>query len=162
MSGLTSPKNDLTAEFVRERIIYEPDTGEFYWRASGMPAGTINQRGYRTIPFKGRHYLAHRLAWLLVHGVWPTHFIDHANLNRLDNRLVNLRPATRQQNNRNSLRSRRDGLPRGVTARNGRFRAQITIDGRCRKLGTYDTPEAAHEAYKAVAVGLYGEFGRFK
>lgn len=39
------------------------------------------------------------------------------------------------------------GLPKGVTTSKGRFMAQISIGGRCRYIGTYDTPEEAHSAY---------------
>ena len=39
------------------------------------------------------------------------------------------------------------GLPVGVTPVRGKFVAQRRIDGKTRYLGTYDTPEEAHQAY---------------
>lgn len=41
-------------------------------------------------------------------------------------------------------------LPTGVQRRQQRFRAQIEFDGRCRSLGTFDTPEEASAAYQAA------------
>jgi hypothetical protein len=60
--------------------------------------------GYITIRVIYKSYLAHRLAWLYVHGEWPENLIDHINNNRSDNRICNLRKATKTENNRNTLR----------------------------------------------------------
>ena len=39
---------------------------------------------------------------------------------------------------------------RGVTAHNGRWQAQVSVHGHRLTVGTYDTPEAAHDAYLAA------------
>lgn len=46
--------------------------------------------------------MAHRLAWLWVHGELPEHEIDHKNQIRSDNRIGNLRSATSKQNKENA------------------------------------------------------------
>jgi hypothetical protein len=42
----------------------------------------------------------------------------------------------------------------------GRFRAHITIDNKKVSLGSYDTEEEAHAAYKAAAEKEFGAFAR--
>lgn len=39
------------------------------------------------------------------------------------------------------------GLPLGVTLKNGRYTAQICVDGRNKYIGSFATPEEAHSAY---------------
>ena len=68
----------LTAERLRQLLYYAPETGLFYWRlsqgsvAAGTEAGTWHGNGYRKIHINGVPHLAHRLAWLYVHGEHPT------------------------------------------------------------------------------------------
>jgi hypothetical protein len=103
---MTTTKQDkLTAERLWERLRYDAETGVFtrrvgsgHARADDM-AGTVHSTGYVRISIDGGKYTAHHLAWLYVHGVWPSDQIEHINRKRSDNRLVNLkeRPATRQR-----------------------------------------------------------------
>lgn len=153
----------ITAERVREVLGYDPDTGRF------ASAGTVwrrkdrQTRAYLKIRVDGKQYLAHRLAWLFVHGRWPMPEIDHINGDGLDNRLCNLREATRAQNSTNALaqKSNQIGL-RGVHFHPGakRYRAQICKKNKTKHLGYFDTPEEAHAAYIAAAKILHGEFIR--
>ena len=41
-------------------------------RQPGDKAGTVSNDGYRAVKFKGRDYRAHRLAWFMVKGEWPS------------------------------------------------------------------------------------------
>lgn len=148
-------KDDLTAQQLRDALDYNPETGLFHWRTRqrgsniGMSAGCSNAAGYTVIRIAGELYFAHRLAWLYSHCEWPV-LIDHKNGARSDNRLANLRLGTARSNGENQRKGYgRTGLL-GVTARRGKWRAQITVDGRNVYLGTYITPEAAHEAYLAA------------
>jgi len=113
----------MHADHVRGRLDYDPETGEFIWKArvgdkqwsakfAGEVAGTIANTGYRRIMLDGEGYGAARLAWLYVHGEWPKNEIDHINRVKDDNRLVNLREATRTENCNNM--STNNGLPEGV------------------------------------------------
>jgi len=87
--------------------------------------------------------------------------VDHRNHNRLDNQRSNLRLATRAQNchNMRMLKTNTVGL-KGVTfcKCTNRFQAQINFKGRNKKLGRFDTPEEAHQAYVEAAKFYYGEF----
>src|SRR5712692_928690 len=112
-------------------------------------AGYRDGDGYLRIGICGGQYRAHRLAWLYMTGKWPIDQIDHKNAVKNDNRWKNLREATcaiNNQNKRKALRNNRTGFL-GVS-RNGKgFIAQIKINEKRRNLGTYPTPELAHEAY---------------
>lgn len=89
--------------------------------------------------------------------------VDHANLNRLDNRRSNLRPATRaqQQQNRGPQSNSRSGL-KGVSwhRQHRRWRATIRLDGRHVHLGLFDDPTEAARAYDVAALSAWGEFAR--
>jgi hypothetical protein len=96
-------------------------------------------------------------------GEWVPE-IDHKNGDPRDNRLCNLRVATRQQNGWNTKDRTWRELPRGVQRANqkSRFVAGMTINGRRIHLGTFDTPEEAHAAWWAAAQKERGEFFRAK
>ena len=154
----------LTYERLREVLHYDPETGVFtrLVRTSnrikvGDVAGCSAGDGYVQIRVDGVRYLAHRLAFLWMTGEWPRDMIDHINGVRDDNRFANLRPATRaenMQNQRRAMSNSQTGLL-GVTRVGKRFMATIQVDGRKIHIGTFDTPEQAHEAYLAAKRRLH-------
>lgn len=100
----------ITADELRETVIYIPETGEFFrkWKTPNRntgPIGSLSSRGYLEIGVNGARYLAHRLAWLHVHGVWPIGVIDHINRVQTDNRIANLRDVSQAENNLNRPRT---------------------------------------------------------
>jgi hypothetical protein len=143
----------LTAERVRTLLDYDPASGSLTWRASGRVGGySSGKRGRIQIEIDGLPRYAHRVAWLHVHGIWPTGQIDHINGDHRDNRLVNLRElpgtASNKQNQHRGYRNNTSGLL-GVSHdhRSGNYRARIMVAGKSRNLGTFATAEAASEAY---------------
>lgn len=102
---------------------YDPTTGVFTWekcrsnRSKNRPhAGSICYYGYRVIGICGKHLPAHRVAWFMVAGSWPTHEIDHINGKRDDNRWSNLREASHSQNAHNAkMKSTNTSGVKGVT-----------------------------------------------
>jgi len=161
---------ELTADNLRKVMAYDPSSGAFTWLArrsqrvlAGSVAGSICCLGYRTIGIEGRCYKAHRLAWLITYGKWPSGHLDHINGDRADNRIANLRMATVAGNmqNRGKMPSNKSGF-KGVWFRLQRKRwvASISVDGRQRHLGTFHTPEQASAAYAEAARRLHGEFAR--
>lgn len=148
----------LTAEELRARLHYDPESGIFTWRAStragwnGREAGCVNDWGYLVIRIAGRGVLAHRLAWLYMYGMWPEKQIDHINRDKLDNRIANLRDVEQTANQHNRCVARADnksGRWLGVSfqQRSAKWVAQIQTESKRYFLGYHSTPEAAHEAY---------------
>jgi hypothetical protein len=145
-----------------------PDNRNFLrWNRlyEGTSAGTINaSTKYRIVSIRGRDYIAHRLIWLLVHGEPVPEVMDHADRDRSNNRLVNLRAATRGQNGtntparRNNARGVKGVYPTGW----GRFTACIRYEKKLVYLGTFTSIEEASKAYQDAAVRLYGEFARWE
>ncbi|MFA5567999.1 MAG: HNH endonuclease [Trueperaceae bacterium] len=85
--------------------------------------------------------------------------VDHINGDSLDNRRVNLRPATRSQNLANRPSSSKSGY-RGVFLRKGRYDARIAWGGKIICLGRFDAAEDAARAYDEAAWRRSGEFSR--
>jgi hypothetical protein len=150
----------LTAEIVSSLIDYSPETGEFkrIKKTSnsvkiGGKAGSISNYGYLRISIGGKLYMAHRLAWLLMTGNWPEDQIDHINGIRDDNRWINLRKATNQENGKNQcIRSTNKSGITGVTwiEATQKWRAQITVDGKAIHLGVFPKIEDAATARKVA------------
>lgn len=157
--GFTVPKKqDITAEIAREHFAYDPETGVITWRVSprygmeaGVTAGAPIKRGYITVTFCGHHITAHRLAWLLHYGCWPTHGIDHINRIKTDNRICNLRDVPQAENVRNREPSCL-ARPRARIERvkSGRFRAVVSAERKKHYFGTFDSPVAAYVAAQAA------------
>lgn len=160
----------ISQDYVKAVLHYEPETGIFTWKivASkstvkiGDRAGTVATWGYRIIKMLGIAWREHRLAWLYVHGEFPPDEIDHINGDRSDNRLCNLRAATRRENMQNIRTSYGKSGYTGVGKfRNGeKWFARIKIDGKYKYLGLFETPELASSAYVAAKRELH-PFSKF-
>lgn len=159
--------NPITSDELRRLVNYDPETGKFVWlvnygdrRKIGDAVGW-KQKHYMCVEIKRNRYLLHRLAWLYVYGEFPDVFVDHINCDALDNRIANLRLATKQQNmcNRGATKSNKSGF-KGVWKCNNKYRARIMWNGEQVNLGYFKTPEEANEAYAAAAIRLHGEFAK--
>ena len=141
-----------------EVLDYNPATGVFKWRRrNGRTAGTYKNDGYIQIRVDGRFYRAHRLAFLYVHGYIPE-FLDHRNRVRDDNRIDNLRPASKGDNRQNASMSVSNTSGRiGVSLykRTGKWQAQIKVNKVSHHLGWYVTPDEAEEAYLSAKRRLH-------
>ena len=178
-------KNILDIETVRKLLAYDPESGQLTWRHrpvdmfpnariakiwntrfSGKTTFTaIDHGGYRYGTILYGKMRAHRVAWVIVHGEWPAADIDHINGVRTDNRIVNLRSVTRQENLQNTAR-RSDNTSGavGVSWRNdtGKWYARIWANGEKINLGCFATIEAACAARKDAEsrYGYHANHGR--
>lgn len=90
-------------------------------------------------------------------------FRDHINGNRLDNRKVNIRYVTKQQNNHNHGKSKKNtsGYP-GIRWEEdrGKWLARIKFNDRTINLGRYSRIEDAVHARKEAEKKYFGEYRR--
>jgi len=141
---------------IKEYLSYDPKTGLFTWLKKssgktilGSTAGRINRLSGRIqIKYKKKIYSAHRLAWYFYYGDWPS-LIDHKNQNPSDNKISNLRILSNSENCQNSSPPRKNNNCgyRGVSKARKGWKAQICTAYKVVHLGTFNTPEEAHQAY---------------
>ncbi len=172
-SRLTSDKpisgglHMLTQSRLKELLHYNPETGLFTWikrtgsARAGRVAGIVNHYGYIHIKVDRKSYYAQRIVWLYVHGEFPDKDIDHINRDKKDNRLENLRLATRGENimNRGIQKNNKSGY-RGVhqCKVSKKWIAATRIDNKQTAIGRFDNKEDAFEAYKKVVTKKHPEF----
>ncbi|MGA7001260.1 MAG: HNH endonuclease [Pseudolabrys sp.] len=158
----------LSAKRLRKLLNYAPATGIFRWRVRrGGPktvdhvAGGIHpSKGYRQICVDGKLYRANRLAWLYMTGKWPKLEIGYINRNISDTRWANLRAMTPSQRGATSRRRNKHGV-RGIwITKSGKYVARITVAGKKKYLGLFDTIEKANVAYTRAAKDAFGRFAR--
>ena len=155
---------------IREVLSYEPETGHLRWikkhcykTVVGQIAGSVKKHGYISVQIDGMRPYAHHIAWALMTGEWPKE-VDHKDCSGTNNKWDNLRSTTRKFNNGNRRKSK-GMLPKGVIRVKNRggsisYRGKIQIDGKQIHLGSYATPELAHQAYLDGAKKYFGEFAR--
>lgn len=165
----------LDIDRLQEVLDYDPESGMLSWRVRlsphcklGCDAGYITAQGYRAIVIDKMKMPAHHLAWFHFYGSPSESELDHRNLRKADNRIENLRPATRTQNamNRPRASSNTSGF-KGVAKFYNRYnrakwRSQIRVNGKRIFLGLFHTPEEAYEVYRKKVAELHGEFARDK
>lgn len=160
----------LSVETLKRCLHYEPATGVFTRLATanfnprakaGEVAGGRDTRGYVVIRIGRQKYMAHRLAWFYMHGEWPRGDVDHINRVIDDNRIANLREATRSQNNANT------GVPKhnssGIKGvcfdkATGSWMAYMQVKGKFKNLGRHATKELAAAARAAAFASAFGQF----
>lgn len=163
----------LSQDVLINLLSYNPDTGLFTWkmrdrlwfksdhefgrwntRYAGRPALTAKIDGYPMGPILKKPYKAHRVAFCMSYGYWPE-YVDHINGVRDDNRISNLRSATKIENGRNQKKSTKNTS--GVTGvywweKGGTWRAQIGIAGEKVYLGSFETKVEAIAARKSAEI----------
>lgn len=163
-------RKEPTVQRLHELLTYDSFTGELRWKIdrggckgakAGDLAGTVRKDGYVVISIDSSPCLGQRIAWAMMTGQWPVLIVDHIDLNPSNNRWSNLRLATGVQSiaNRKTPSTNTSGV-RGVRERNGRFLAQIRINGKAKFLGSYSTMTEAKDAYDTAYKAAHKEFAR--
>lgn len=153
----------LTQEELHCILNYDRDTGLFTWKnpvlrsrfKSGDHAGSAHSDGlhYRIV-VKGREYMAHQLAWLYVYGEL-VFGLDHIDRNGLNNKISNIRKATKADQSANQVH-------RGIRKqKNGRWEARIMRGGKRESLGSYQTQHDAEQSYRRRHAELNKDFSPY-
>lgn len=136
----------------------------FLSKCLGKQAGYKNSIGYFAVNILGRSLLVHRIVWAMESGRDPIGDVDHRDLCRSNNRIENLREASRSQNcmNKNRRVDNRSGV-KGVHWHKATGKWAAAIKSKAAgpvHLGTFLTIEEATAAYARAASELHGEFAR--
>lgn len=126
------------------------------WTAVGPKGYAFRQTGPRA---SRKNVWMHRVICNPPEGM----DVDHINMDRLDNRRENLRPATRSQNffNKGKQSNNHSGH-KGVFWEKScdRWRVQIKANGIRRHIGVFRDIADAVAAYAKAAAEFHGEFAR--
>lgn len=109
-------------------------------------------------------YSESNVVWFLAYGEWPIQEIDHIDGNPQNNKLENLRLATRSEQCRNRISGKTGRANKGVYKREygNKWSAQIWVNGVCKNLGTYDSEDEAIEVRELATMMLHGDFANTK
>jgi hypothetical protein len=172
---MPKPKNIPSIELLNTLVRYDFNTGCLYWKErtpcmfesktktnieickswnnknANCEITTKCQKGYLRVKINGKYYPAHRIAYSLYYNeiVNPDVEIDHKNRNKSDNRIKNLRKATRSQQLQNaSIKTNNTSGVHGVnwSVHNSKWLVRIRANGKRIFVGYYDALEEAKSA----------------
>lgn len=172
--------------FKNERIHAQKNTKENEWEFDGDIAICTTTSGERFIVDKCDYDTVRKYCWhisnasgyvvansrdktnrsiflhrLILNVSGRDTFVDHINWDKSDNRRINLRVATKSENNTNIKRKANNSTGyTGVTLnkRTGRYIARISKNGKRILLGTFDEFEDAVTARHEAEVAMHGEW----
>ena len=171
-------RNSLKAIGIAMDQLFDYQDGKLYWkeppeeffnnpkalkgfvtRFVGKEAG--RQKGdYLEVGIQGKHYAVHRVVYFMHTGEEPD-FVDHIDGNTLNNRKDNLRAATNSTNQANAkVRHDNTSGVKGVSwhkAKN-KWRATITVDGKAKHLGLFESFEEAKYVRERAAEQAFGDY----
>ena len=162
----------LTQKELKRQLHYDPNTGIFTRLVSnhhsvkiGEKAGCINN-GYVRIVIDNKQYYAHRLAWFYIYGEWndfPNAVIDHIDGNKENNKILNLRKISHQENILNQkLRKNNTSGIKGVSwhPRDKTWVVRLMINGVAKYLGSFKDIELAELVAIEARKKYHGKFAR--
>lgn len=157
-----------TSSDLHKHFKYCPTTGKLTWRVAkaqrirvGTEAGTPHNKGYLSVVLDGTAYLVHRVIWCMVYGEWPGSLVDHADRDRSNNRLLNLRLGGSDGNSQNhAIRCDNTSGVKGVSwhKKTGKWSARIQANKRRWTVGYFNTPDEAGEILKIIREQLHKEY----
>jgi hypothetical protein len=158
---------ELTQQIAKDTFEYK--NGVLYWknRAANLKhydnqVGHLEKTGYYRTCFKNKRILNHRIIFLMFYGYMPP-LIDHIDGNKLNNKIENLREATKSQNSINK-KTRCDSLTgiKGVILykRNNKYAVKVSVNKKPKHFGYFDDIEMAELVAIEVRDKYHGKFAK--
>lgn len=155
----------ITQEHVNQLFDYK--NGSLYRKnikKSGIRAGSLvgfkNNQGYLQVSIEGKKYLVHRLVFFMHYGYFPQE-VDHINNVITDNRVENLREASRIQNCYNQ-KNRQKGISgiKNVEWKGDKkkWRVVFRVNGKSKHFGYFDDIVLAEQVAQKARNIYHGEF----
>lgn len=162
----------ITQARLKELVSYDPNTGLFQWnyswgsrRKRGEVAGRLHHSGAIELILDNKFYRAHRLAWIYIYGDSSVdgYEVDHKDRDQTNNKLENLRLASRSQNAMNRAKQCNNssgfkGVYKTKRSLSKPWCANIQLNGRMKNLGYFSSPKEAAKAYDRKAREIFGKF----
>ena len=131
----------------------------------GSIAGCVHKgTGYVHIKIKAKAFKAHRLIFLYHYGYFPE-FVDHIDGNKQNNRIENLREASKQENCQNQkVRWTNSSGVKGVSWHkvNKKWKVALCKNYRSYYFGTYEDKELAELVSMEATDLLHENFSAYK
>lgn len=159
---------EIPVSVLKEVFTADFDAGILLWKKKvsrrvciGDEAGTKRPSGHLYVQLNKKHLGVHRIMWAMYYGEWPSKLIDHKNRNPADNKIINLRLATKSQNGFNRAVNRKSTTGvKGVflNKKTGAYKVQIRVNKKTHYLGLYKDIDAAKNAYITASKEYHGEY----
>jgi hypothetical protein len=161
----------LAPEWEAIHDVWEYKDGALYWKIKcgrGISVKYPNDKvivvadplGYFYVTWRRKHYAVHRVIFLLIHK-WLPECIDHIDGNPSNNNFLNLRPASRLQNQFNRrINSKCKSGVKNVTSHQGKWQVRFSIKGKTKHYGVFEDLEFAELVAQEIRAILHGEFAR--
>jgi hypothetical protein len=152
----------MNQELLKQLFDYKD--GNLFWKKNKKQITNIEPIGYVRVCLNKKQYKAHRVIFLMHHGYLPE-YIDHIDGNKLNNKIENLRPATRQQNGQNSvMRKNNKSGAKGVcwSKPTNKWRVQINVNKEKKYFGVYKDLELAELVAIEARNKYHNNFARHK
>ena len=158
----------ITQADVLEFFQYED--GKLFWKKRsanrtvvGSQISFVENTGYIRVRFKGKHYGIHQIIFLMHYGYIPEH-VDHVDGEKLNNKIENLRAATKSENALNK-KVRCDSAS-GIKNVHWyeplkKWRVAVSINKKRKHIGYFDDLELAELVSIEAREKFHGAFSSF-
>lgn len=143
--------------------LFDYRDGALYGK-DGKKAGRIDSQGYIVVRVNGKDTRAHRVIFCMHHGFMPS-AIDHADGNKTNNKIENLRQCSISENSTNKKRGTNNTSgAKGVSwhKATGKWQVNVTVNKRQRNFGYFNDFELAELVAIEARNKYHGCFARHK
>ena len=166
---MATKDSTLTQDFLNN--LFEYREGNLYWKNKlsdrsrfeiGKKAGSVCKNGYSQVFVNGKIYLLHRIIFMMHYGYMPK-YIDHIDRNPSNNKIENLREATRGQNKINTAlqKNNKSGYKNVCWHKKQKqWIVQVKVDGKNKYFGGYYDVKVAGFVAEIMRHKYYGKFAK--